>query len=203
MSNKPRHLFSLLFVWIIIWIICIGFSIHIYKYGKLYPEELVGPERMRDAIYGIYIMLGTGLLFSLLCIPVWRIFWKNQNAFDSLHTEQEKSLHHSIFNPTLPLSLQGNLLHINRGFSIQTLDLNDLYWIHSYKSYGKVRYGITLCFYNRNGKEVKVIFDQANENGIYDIIAMLHKNNPDILISYGLKSWEYKKCKRIYKNRIK
>ncbi|GHU68974.1 hypothetical protein AGMMS49983_21950 [Clostridia bacterium] len=92
----------------------------------MYPAELVGPERMRDTMYAIYAIVSVAMVFSVIWIFAWRAYWRNQGHYNSIAEKQNST--GSAFS--CPLSLTGDILSINRGFSVQTVDLRAVRWIH-------------------------------------------------------------------------
>ena len=202
MSGKKK-IFSLLIVWIILWGIGAFFIFYLYTEGNRYPPEIVGTSRMRDAMFGIYAIGIVFLILSVILYFVWQSYWKNQALYDNKLTTQEKTVPHSLFDSSFPLSLHGNILRINRGFSIDTVDISTVVWIHSHKMYS--RYGGTslmLYFYDSNGKKTTALISSYNIPATLDIIERIIASKPNIMNSKGLMSAEYRRYKRLYKNRL-
>jgi hypothetical protein len=202
-SDKKRHLFSLFAFWVVILAVGAIFAYSLYTDGIKYPVELVGPERLRDAMYGVYAISICLLAVCVIWFFVWKSYWKNQKTFDETLTEQERYAPHSFIDSTLPISLHENLLRINYGFSIKTIDIGNVVWIHTYfRRFHRGLPSLMVCFYYKNHEpKTKAVFSHGNINGVYKIIDEIQNNKPSILRSRGFFSSEYKDCKRKYANK--
>jgi len=202
-SGKKRHLGSLFVFWVVILIIGTIFAYSLYTDGIKYPVELVGPERLRDAMYGVYAISICLLFVCVIWFFVWKSYWKNQKTFDEPLTTQEKYAPHSFIDSSLPISLHGNILRINYAFSIKTIDIGNVVWIHTY--FWRFHRGLPslmVSFYYKNREpKMKAVFSHGNINGVYKIIDEIQNVKPNILRSRGFFSSEYKKCKRKYANK--
>jgi hypothetical protein len=203
--KKKRHLASLFVFWFIMVAVDAIFAYVLYTDGIKYPAALVGPERLRDAMYGIYAIVFVTFIVCVVWFFVWKAYRKNQETFDAALTEQEKSVPHSLADSSLPLSLHGNSLRINLGFSTETIDIGTVFWIHTRKRllsrYGPP--GLLLYLYKHNGeKKTCALFSHANAAGVYGIIGEVKSKRPNILVSRGFLSAEYKECRLRYKSRM-
>ena len=139
MKNVIKYL-SLFLVWGIFLGIEIIFAVLFYKEATRFPVELVGPSRKEDAILAVIIITIVVFFACLVWFFVWKAIWKNQDIFESLLTAEEKenlSLNFAVYS--LPLLLRENLLIINRGFSLERVNINSVIWIHTHKVIQKYR----------------------------------------------------------------
>ena len=197
-----KHLIGLFSVWIILWAIGIGFSIFLYKEGHRYPVERVGPGRLRDAMLAIYFITGVIVLFSVIWYFTWKSYRKNQQKFNSMLTNEDKENPYSFFDSSYPISLQENLMYINRGFKIDTVDITTILWIHKYKVNHRHGYSIMYILYHKNGKKTKIMLPHNYSSTFLTFIDKIKENNKNIMLSKGLWSAEFRKCKARYKERL-
>jgi hypothetical protein len=193
---------------LVIWGGGLAFCVYLYRFGKEFPAEMVGPERMQDAWRGIYAIIGVTAIISVIWLFAYRKYRSNETRFISMQSTEEQAMPHSILHDTLPLSLTGNMLYVNSGFSIRELNIEDIAWIHSYRSNwsgGGVYKNLLVCFYGYNGKRTKFAFAFGDIQSVYGIIDKIREKRPDIMVSRGRNpvgriSDEYKECKKRYKS---
>ncbi len=155
---------------------------HLYEFGREYPPEVVGTDRMRDAMYGIYVMVGVGAILSAVWIVAGIAYQKNQAAYHSLLTEEEKTAGHAWLDTSMPLSLCGNTLRINRGFSILTMDINEIVVIHIYMKLLGRRRPIAVVFHKVNGKRKLLLFERSNASGVKAVLEKVRQANLSITV---------------------
>lgn len=199
---RTFRILSLFIVWDILWVLCAVVAFLLYKDGTRYPVEMVGLERMRNAWIGIGIVAAVAVLGAIVLFFVWRAFWRNQAVYDQTLSESQRAAPHSTADISLPISLQGDNLCIRRGFSVQTIPTSSLYWLHHYETTGRGGPSVVLQLHTTVGKKYVRTFSYGNRRGIYTVLDELHKQRPNLLVSEGFYSQQYKECKRIYKNRL-
>ena len=200
MKNVIKYL-SLFLVWGIFLGIEIIFAVLFYKEATRFPVELVGPSRKEDAILAVIIITIVVFLACLVWFFAWKAIWRNQATFESLLTAEEKenlSLNFAVYS--LPLLLRENLLIINRGFSLEKLNLNLVMWIHTHEVFRKYKNALMIYFYKNNGKKIKVMLEHNKISLFLVLLEKLLINNPQIKVTKGFLSKEYKKQKEIYKD---
>lgn len=200
MKNVIKYL-SLFLVWGIFLSIEIIFAVVLYKEATRFPVELVGPSRKNDAVFAILIITAVVFLACFVWFFVWKAIWKNQATFESLLTDEEKgnlSLNFAVYS--LPLLLRENLLIINRGFSLERVDINSVIWIHTHEVFRKYKNALMIYFYKNNGKKIKVMLEPNKISLFQGLLKKILINNPQIKVTKGFLSKDYKKQKEIYKD---
>ncbi|MDR2912962.1 MAG: hypothetical protein LBV38_06720 [Alistipes sp.] len=184
-GNRLRN-YYLAIVLILILLIFTAFAINLYRSGSEYPAELVGPDRMRDAMYAIYALVGAAVIISLVWIFAWVAMRRNQTAFDSSLTEREKAIEHSILESSLPISLRGDTLRVNRGLFVQSIDLNEITYIHLYINLlvmlHRYRRALTVVFHRSNGRRQTLLFERGNATGVRTVLEQARLTHPHITI---------------------
>ena len=179
-NNQVTFLFV---IWVVLWGTCAAFTYYLYMEGSKYPVEAVGTDRMQDAMYGIYAIICATWLLSVIWFFAWKAFRRNQKAFDSTLTAQEKTTPHSWIDTSLPLSLHGTILQINRGFSVQSIDISGISRIHSRAPlFHKGLPALVIDIYAIGGRKYKALFDYRNAYGVRDILEQIRQKNPHIVI---------------------
>ena len=202
MKNKIKYL-SLFSVWGILLSINIFFAAVLYKEATRFPVELVGPARRRDAILAVSIITAVVFLACIVWFFVWKSIWKNQDAFESLLTEEEKNLSLNFSIYSLPLLLRDNILIINRGFSLERLDINSVIWIHTHKIIQRYRNSLMVYLYKIDGKKVKILLEYNKIHLFEGLLRKILSNSPQIKVSKGFLSKEYKKQKEWYRDTVR
>lgn len=200
MKNVIKYL-SLFLVWGIFLGIEIIFAVLFYKEATRFPVELVGSSRKEDAILAVIIITIVVFLACLVWFFAWKAIWRNQATFESLLTAEEKenlSLNFAVYS--LPLLLRENLLIINRGFSLEKLNLNLVMWIHTHEVFRKYKNALMIYFYKNNGKKIKIMLEPNKISLFQVLLKKILINNPQIKVTKGFLSKEYKKQKEIYKD---
>ncbi|WP_308009761.1 hypothetical protein [uncultured Fusobacterium sp.] len=200
MKNVIKYL-SLFLVWGIFLGIEIIFAVLFYKEATRFPVELVGPSRKEDAILAVIIITIVVFLACLVWFFVWKAIWKNQDIFESLLTAEEKenlSLNFAVYS--LPLLLRENLLIINRGFSLERVNINSVIWIHTHKVIQKYRNSLMIYLYKTDGKKVKILLEYNKISLFETLLRKILSDYPQIKVTKGFFSKEYKKQKEIYKD---
>ncbi|MEQ3308804.1 hypothetical protein AAA294_15135 [Fusobacterium varium] len=202
--KKVIKYLSLFLIWGILLSIEIIFAVVLYKEAIRFPVELVGPSRKEDAVFAILIITVVVFLACIIWFFAWKTMWKNQDIFESLLTDEEKkglSLNFTIYS--LPLLLHENLLIINRGFSLEKLNIDSVVWIHTHEVFRKYKNALMIYFYKNNGKNVKVMLEPHQIPLFQALLKKILINNPKIEVTKGFLSKEYRKQKEIYKDLIR
>ncbi len=94
--------------------------------------------------------------------------------------------------------LRENLLIINRGFSLEKLNTNLVIWIHTHEVFRKYKNALMIYFYKNDGKKIKVMLEPNKIALFQGLLKKILINNPQIKVTKGFLSKEYKKQKEIY-----
>lgn len=96
--------------------------------------------------------------------------------------------------------LRENLLIINRGFSLERVNINSVIWIHTHKVIQKYRNSLMIYLYKTDGKKVKILLEYNKISLFETLLRKILSDYPQIKVTKGFFSKEYKKQKEIYKD---
>ncbi|CAK7068822.1 hypothetical protein [Fusobacterium varium] len=130
-------------------------------------------------------------------------FISHTSLSDPLTDEEKKGLSLNFTIYSLPLLLHENLLIINRGFSLEKLNIDSVVWIHTHEVFRKYKNALMIYFYKNNGKNVKVMLEPHQIPLFQALLKKILINNPKIEVTKGFLSKEYRKQKEIYKDLIR
>jgi hypothetical protein len=186
---------SLIGGWLVLWGIAAAMAYYLYKEGTLYPVEAVGPQRLRDAMYAMYAIFGVTGLFSVVWGFACRTFWRNQRRY-----EIAASKHGAVFDVACPLSVDGDTLLVNRGFSLQEIDIRSIRWFHSGRVLSRFSRPLYLEIHRADGGKSTFIIGARHIPSVHEIIDKITRGRPYIMVSQGNHfSPSYRDCKRRYK----
>ena len=205
-QKRKKHLFALFSVWIIVWGICGAFAYYLYEDCKMHAE-LTGADLASEFQPVFLGLTATALVASAVWLLGWAAFRRTQVKFDRNQAKFDEGRSPEELAMPLPLSLQENTLRINRGFSIQAFDMNELLWIHTYTMHRRSRRLLMVHFYGKNGKRDKALFDGGPVSsevmqGLQEIIRKARVEHPGLLYSEGRNSPAFRDCRRLYKNML-
>lgn len=202
MKSSMKYL-SLFLVWGIFLSIEAIFAVALYEEATRFPVELVGTSRRDDAVFAMLIISAVVFLACFIWFFAWKALWKNQAAFQALLTDEEKNLAPNSSFYSLPLLLRDNILIINRGFSLERVDMNSVIWIHTHKVMQKHRNALMVSLYKADGKKVKILLDYNKISLFETLLRKILSQYPQIRLTKGLLSKEYRKQKEWYKDTVR
>jgi hypothetical protein len=161
----------------------------------MYPAEAVGSERMRDAMYAMYAIFGVAGFFSVVWFFAWRAFWRNKKRYASAVSRIG-----GASDLGCPLFLDGDILLVNRGFSVQEIDIHKVRWFHSGRILSRVSRPMYLEIHLADGGKSIFLIEAKYIPSVDNLIDKVAGGRPRIMVSRGHHfSSAYRDCKRRYR----